>query len=255
MKSSAWCRASNTPTAALQARVGGGDTRPEGVVTVAMPDFLAATLIAPVMDEFVRLYPDLTLEVQTGHRFLNLARGEADMALRNRPPDHHSLVARRLGTVAIGLYATPGYIDAHPVVAGDYRGHRMILFDDMLQPMPGIRALEDRLQGASVVLRSSDLPMMMLATASGAAIGCFPTVLAHGRPDLVAVAPIVGLPEVFLSPAATCGVRRASKAVGDFIARRWLRMAAAISGRAVAEQFGDGAAGAQPSAAQAPRPA
>ena len=225
--------------AALRARVGGNDARPAGLVSIALPDFLAQTLIAPVIADFAKACPGITLELRTGHHFANLARGEADIALRNRLPDHNSVLARRLGSVAIGLFATRAYQAAHPVNPADFTGHNLVLFDEVLQGMPGIRDLEQRIGGAHVVLRGSDLPMLMRATLTGIGIGCFPAVLAHDQPDLVPVAALVGLPDVFMLTHRDLRRRARVKAVGDFLARRWMRIAGALSGSTIAAQFPD----------------
>src|SRR4029079_13858253 len=133
---------------ALEHRVHGEDRRAEGVVTVTVPEFFAVKFLIPALPRLRRAHPGLTVEVRTGHGFLNLARGEADIALRNRRPDHNSLVSRRVGTVAIALYATERYLAQRgAVTGGDFHGHDLILFDDSLSGMPGFRWVEEHTAG------------------------------------------------------------------------------------------------------------
>jgi DNA-binding transcriptional LysR family regulator len=225
-------------TTALAARVGGEDKRPEGVVTVTVPEFFAVAVLAPAMPRFADLYPGITLEVTTGHAFLNLSRGEADIALRNRRPDHQSLVARRVGQVGIGLFATADYVASRGEPNGGLAGHRLILFDESLRGMPGVAELETRIGGAQVVLRSNELVPLLAATRAGAGIGCFPAVLAAGE-DLVPVAPgLIGHPEIFLITHRDLRGRARVRAVFDFIVRLCTERAADLAGVAVAERFG-----------------
>ena len=165
-------------TTALAARVRGDDKRPEGIVSITAPEFFVVKVLAPNMEKFAAQFPGLTLEVRTGHSFLNLVRGEADIAIRNRPPDHQSLTMRRLGSVAISLWATQGYLDRFGMPDGaSFVGHRMILFDESLIGMPGVRWLEGQISGAQVVMRSNELLPMM------------PSIMPR-RPSAVSITPI-----------------------------------------------------------------
>ena len=151
-------------TTALAARVRGDDQRPEAIVSITAPEFFVVKVLAPNMEKFAAQFPGLSLEVRTGHSFLNLVRGEADIAIRNRPPDQQSLTVRRLGSVAISLWATQGYLDRFGMPDGaSFVGHRMILFDESLIGMPGVRWLEGQISGAQVVMRSNELLPMMPA--------------------------------------------------------------------------------------------
>jgi DNA-binding transcriptional LysR family regulator len=64
---------------ALEHRVGGDARRAEGVVTVTVPEFFAVKVLAPALPRLRASHPGITVEVATGHSFLNLARGEADI--------------------------------------------------------------------------------------------------------------------------------------------------------------------------------
>ncbi len=235
-------------TAALAARVRGDDKRPEGTVSITAPEFFVFKVLAPNMDRFVAQFPSLTLEVRTGHSFLNLTRGEADIAIRNRPPDQQSLSVRRLGSVAISLWATRHYLERFGMpLRADFNGHKMILFDESLIGMPGIRWLEAQIAGAQVVMRSNELLPLMAATKAGVGIGCFPAIAAAGEADLLAVAPgIIGLPEVYMITRRDLRQLARVKAVTEFIVQIWKQAAGDLAGRAVAELHGHRVAGFNP---------
>jgi len=230
---------------ALAHRVGGEDKRVEGLVTVTVPEFFAVKVLAPALARLRTAHPGISVEIRTGHGFLNLARGEADIALRNRRPDHNSLVARRVGSVAIALYAARDYLGARGTPAGtDFRGHDLVLFDDSLSGMPGFRWVEKQATGAHVVMRSNEILPLLAAARSGAGIAYLPAIAAHGEPDLVALAPgIIGRPEIFLITHRDLRSRARVRVVFDFIVRLCTESAAALSGKAIAEIFGDRLAG------------
>jgi DNA-binding transcriptional LysR family regulator len=223
---------------ALAARVGGEDKRAEGVVTVTVPEFFAVKVLIPALPRLRAVHPGITVAVTSGHGFLNLARGEADIALRNRRPEHQSLVARRVGTVGIGLFAARSYLDKQGAPDGDFTGHDMILFDETLAGMPGADRVEAMASTARVALRSNEILPLVAAARAGLGVACLPAVAAHGEPDLVPVAPgIVGRPEIFLITHSDLRHRARVRAVFDFIARICTENAAVLSGKAIADAF------------------
>ncbi len=225
---------------ALAARVGGEDKRAEGVVTVTVPEFFATKVLIPALPRFRAAHPGITIALSSGHGFLNLARGEADIALRNRRPEHQSLVARRVGTVAIGLFAARSYLDARGAPDGDFSGHDMILFDASLAGMPGADKVEAMAAKARIALRSNEILPLLAAARAGLGVAYLPAVVAHGEPELIAVKPgIVGQPEIFLITHADLRHRARIRAVFDFIVRICRENTAALSGKAVADLFGD----------------
>jgi DNA-binding transcriptional LysR family regulator len=224
----------------LEHRVGGEDKRAAGLVTVTVPEFFAVKVLAPALPRLHAAHPGITVDVSTGMSFLNLARGEADIALRNRRPDHNSLVARRVGSVGIGLYATRDYLARQGMPNGSFADHDLILFDETLAGMPGYRWIEERIAGARVALRSNEILPLLAATRAGLGIGCLPNIAAHGEAELVPVAPgIVGRPEIFLVTHRDLRRRTRVRVVFDFIVRLCAENGAALSGNTVAEVFGD----------------
>jgi DNA-binding transcriptional LysR family regulator len=240
---------------ALEHRVHGDDRRAEGVVTVTVPEFFAVKVLVPALPRLRTAHPGLTIEMRSGHGFLNLARGEADIALRNRRPDHNSLVSRRVGTVAIGLYASRAYADARGLPPGDdYAGHDLALFDESLAGMPGAGWIEARIAGARIAMRSNEILPLLAAARAGAGIACLPAIAALGEPDLVPVAPgIIGRPDIFLITHRDLRRRARVRVVFDFIVRLCIEQGAALAGTAVAAAFGDRQP--EPVSATAPRPA
>ena len=72
--------------------VAGGERRPEGRVRVAAPPGVAFDFLAPLAGVLRKRAPGLRLELLAGVDYLSLARGDADLAFRTRPPTEHDLV-------------------------------------------------------------------------------------------------------------------------------------------------------------------
>ncbi|MEN0067574.1 MAG: LysR family transcriptional regulator [Myxococcota bacterium] len=84
--------------------VAGQDSSPRGTVRLTAPESLLDLLVEPLAAFRVR-YPDIDLLVEFSDRFVDLARREADVAVRPVPKPPETAVGRRVGTVAWTVYA------------------------------------------------------------------------------------------------------------------------------------------------------
>jgi len=98
---------------AIDRRLVGRDARLSGRLCVTMHDSLATHLLMPDFVAFTRDFPGIELELDISHSMADLARREADVAIRisNDPPD--SLVGRRILKYSTANYATPEYSARH----------------------------------------------------------------------------------------------------------------------------------------------
>jgi DNA-binding transcriptional LysR family regulator len=110
--------------------------RPSGHLRLSMPVEFGLTLIAPVIDEFARQYPDITIDAELSSRPANFVDDNVDVSIRLGEIRDQSLIARRLGTAARLFYASPSYLvkrgtPQHPKDLGE---HDCILQSYMAQP-------------------------------------------------------------------------------------------------------------------------
>lgn len=85
---------------------------PHGRLRVTAPVDLGQALLAPLLPLFVQRHPAVHVETEVTSRFVDLIAEGFDVALRvpaNKLPSS-ALVARRLGSVDLCLYAAPGYL-------------------------------------------------------------------------------------------------------------------------------------------------
>lgn len=66
----------------LETRIFGRDQGVRGVLRVTLPPPFAACLLMPDLAEFVRLYPDIEMEILPSGELANLTNREADVAIR-----------------------------------------------------------------------------------------------------------------------------------------------------------------------------
>lgn len=88
--------------------------RPSGRLRVSMPSDPPLPNLPRLMADFLKRYPDITLELDLSARRVDLIGEGFDLALRmGDMPDDSTLVARRLFDHGWGLYASPHYLALH----------------------------------------------------------------------------------------------------------------------------------------------
>jgi len=151
----------------------GADSRPTGTVRLTSGDGFASYVLAPALPAFLAEHPGLTVELRPDVRALDLARGEAEVAVRGFRPRERSLVARRLGLERYGLYAAPGYLARRgkPRSAVELAGHDLVLFEREFDRQWRGQAWFRRVAaGARVAARVSTTTLMHAACAAGTGV-------------------------------------------------------------------------------------
>lgn len=151
--------------AALQAALHSGEERASGLVRIATTESLARMLVVAGLLDLQIQHPDLVIELLGDNRPVDLARGEADIAVRLAALKHASLKARCVGRTGVGLFASASYLAARPVGAS-FRGHDVLLPAGELSRLPEVEWLASQ-EGARVVFRSNSMLALMDAAAAG----------------------------------------------------------------------------------------
>jgi DNA-binding transcriptional LysR family regulator len=147
-----------------------------GVVRISAPPAFASHFLASRLTGLRAAYPALELELAGESRDVSLSRREADLAVRLSRPQPASIVARKLGTMAYGLYAGREYLARTPAAELDYLG-----YDDSLDQVVQQRWLRALAGERRLALRTNDLTTLHQAAAAGLGAAALPRFL--GDPD------------------------------------------------------------------------
>lgn len=110
---------------------GGGRMRPRGPLVVNASVGFGERYILPLAGEFLRLYPEVQLDVTLTDDTVDLIRERIDIAIRHGPLRDSSLMARRLGESRQVVIASPEYLARHgtPQVPEELGKHNCINFN------------------------------------------------------------------------------------------------------------------------------
>lgn len=172
--------------AAVQAR-----RRLSGVIRFTMTPEGGDPIVTAPLTAFMRQHPDVRIEMLATEDFLDVAAGEADIALRSgAPPDDPNLIVRKIQEVAWACYASPAYIAEHgaPAGAADLAGHLIVRPEGRLAQLPAMQWLEQ--QGGRHAFQASSVSAIMGLAKAGAGVAVLPELYAAGQRDLVRCMPV-----------------------------------------------------------------
>jgi len=198
-----------------------------GEVTVSAAEGTGTDWLTPVLFDFHQLYPEIVLKVQIENRAVDLVRREADIALRMGRPTQGDLIARRLGTIGFGLYASRHYLDkaGTPTTIEDLADHKIVALDPAGTQINVERAFPtaNKIPGNYTYLTNSPTAQMA-AVRAGFGIGPLSHRWVAMNGDLVRVIPDYTATTLELWLVSHEELRHSARirTVSDFIAERIL---------------------------------
>lgn len=174
----------------LQRRIEGLDERPAGLVRIASTDSLAVDFVIPAIARLHEAYREVRVEIKSGVEMLNLAKREADIALRTIKPDNPDLLVRRLVSWPIGLFASRQYLERRgtPQPGCGFAGHDIVAFQAHVDAGERYNLAQETVPDACIVASANSSLLVRTALAAGLGLGELPVHLGE-RAGLVQVWP------------------------------------------------------------------
>lgn len=205
----------------------------EGPVRLTTTRSLAEGFLVPRLGRLAAAHPGIDIELLAELRLMSLARREADLAIRLGRPADSTLAGRRVGQLAHGFFATPGW--AARVAAGE--APVLVGYDPDSDFVPEAAWMAARFPAARLAFRSNSQAAQAGAARAGLGVALLPHYLAARDPALRPV----DLGEVPPPREAWLLVRRELarvprvRAVADFLAEVFRQERALLEGESTGE--------------------
>jgi DNA-binding transcriptional LysR family regulator len=157
-----------------------------GTVRVTVSEALGSRYVAPRLAPFTQRHPAISVNLKSSAHALDLARREADVAIRLFRSRHQYLVMKRVADLGYALYASHDYLDRRglPSRAEDFKQHEFVVYD---LPFPDPHEgtwLEMLARGGRVALSTNSTAASLGAAIGGSGIALLPRFLADPEPNL-----------------------------------------------------------------------
>jgi DNA-binding transcriptional LysR family regulator len=184
------CAAMESAAMDLERIVAGRDSLIAGSVRVTTTEVLACQVVAPAIATLRQAHPGLQVDLIVGVRSLDIARRDADVAVRLARPSAPDLICRKLGEMGFTLYASRRYLTRAgiPKHGQGLAGHDLITFTGAPAAISPF-FLGESLDGARIALRCDNPLIQRNAAANDVGIAELACCLGDGFPDVIRVWP------------------------------------------------------------------
>lgn len=167
-----------------------------GTLRVTCPEGLASRLLAPMIEAFRDKHPELRIDLIMTDRRLDLAKGEAEVALRMHEPGDDSFIARRIANSPWAIFASQSYIRRHgrPERPEDLDHHAIVEFAGELAGNHAGRWLRAVAPKAAIAVRGNSMLGVLAAVRSGSGLAPLPMLLGASEDGLVPV--LTSIPDI-----------------------------------------------------------
>jgi DNA-binding transcriptional LysR family regulator len=214
----------------IERTIDGSDAKLSGRVRISTTDTFATHFLLKHFAAFHSQYPDIRLEIVIRDQRADLSRGEVDVALRFAKIDQgiplaaaaeSSVMATRMGTINIGIYASRAYLDrmGPPATPFAVEGHSLICPEPVNPHFPGAQWVLQVRERGKVALTVDSTAALAAGVASGLGLGALACFQAPDHPELVRVCPGVVVDSRALWLLVPLETRRIARvrAVVDFL--------------------------------------
>jgi len=176
-------------TAAALRAVRASKVEVEGCVRISVAPAFVQVLVRTMIPALRRAHPSLSVELRGGYQRADLAKGDADIAVRMMRPEEPDLVARRAFDCGWFVYAAPGYLASRGRPSGfdELDGHDLVLYAEQLHSAPPTRWLEAYRGTSYAASRMDSLETACQAASAGGGVTVLPAFVGDPEPELVRV--------------------------------------------------------------------
>ena len=200
-----------------------------GVIRVTLNEAIANQFLTPALGDFAESYPDIRVQLLIDDRRLDVAGGEADVAIRaGSRPSEGNLVIRKLATASWTFYCSESYAarKGFPTCAEELDRHVLLAGHGGLAAAPAMKWMLETAPNATIHSYSSSVTNHLVAIRAGLGVGPLPCLEGDRYEDLIRcfAPPVQFDSEVLLVTRADLKDVPRIRAFNDFIVTRFNAM-------------------------------
>lgn len=218
----------------VEAALSANHQEPTGRLRVSVPTLIGRALIAPILAEFLRLYPSVSIDLQLVDRTVDMLEEDIHVALRIGHLPNSQLIVRKLADIQMIVCAAPSYLKQRgtPATPAELSGHECLAFSEtpgVSEWRFGTEANSQCNVAISARLWINSLDALVLAAEQGAGVVRVPSWLVERE---LSAGRLVRVLKDFEPPPSSLNVlfqpaRLASpktRVFADYLAERWRRV-------------------------------
>ena len=207
----------------LACTLSGARAQDTGTVRVTASTPVAVNILPPILSQMRQALPGIQVELVANNTVSNLLRREADIAVRMVRPEQGTLIAKKIGDVAMGAFAHRAYLARRSPIRQpmDLLDHDLIGGDTDTAILNGFKAIGYPAGKDLFAFRTDDLIVQWEAVRAGLGVGFVASYMARSDVGVMQVLPdalrIPPLP-MWLAVHREIRTNRLIRAVYDFLA-------------------------------------
>jgi DNA-binding transcriptional LysR family regulator len=161
-----------------------------GIIRLTCPEPIMIRIMqSGLLDRFHVRHPGLRIEFVMSDKYLDLAKGDADVALRSGDTDDEILVGRKIADSIWAVYGSRQYMErrGRPDRIADLDRHAVVGLDESMANHRAATWLRAVAPNAEIAARSNSVLGLVSAAKSGVGLAALPTALGDAETDLVRV--------------------------------------------------------------------
>ena len=187
----AMARASDAFIRAASARPG----ETAGVVRLSVAELVGVEVLPPMLARLRQRHPGLLIEVVLSNAMADLLEQEVDIAVRMSPPRQEALVAKKVASIPLGLFAHVDYLTrrGQPATLDELADHDLVGPDRAPADLAFVAARFPGLDPGRFVVRTDSHPAQLAAARAGLGIAIVQRPVGLADPVLRPVLPGLAL--------------------------------------------------------------
>lgn len=160
-----------------------------GILRLTCPEPIAIRLTqSGLIDRFHARHPGIRVQFVLADRYIDLSKGEADVALRSGDTEGE-LVGRKIADSVWAVYASRSYLEGKgaPTSVEELKYHPLIALDESLSRHRLSSWLREVAPDAQFTARSNSVLGLVSAAKAGVGVAPLPIALGDAEPDLVRI--------------------------------------------------------------------